>query len=112
MFFVLIAMGTMSVVHAKTDLNNTGTTLFNPLGTNASLENLLISILSFVVRIGSIVVVLMMVYIGFLFVTAQGDPGRISEARSAFFWTVVGALVLLGSQAIALGIKATVESLK
>lgn len=91
---------------------NAGITLLNPLGNNASLESLLNSILDFVIKIGTVVIVLMMVYIGFLFVTAQGDPGRIGEARAAFFWTIVGALVLLGAKAIALGVKATVEALK
>lgn len=75
------------------------------------LMNFLGKILEFVIRIGTVVVVLMLVYVGFLFVTAQGEPGKITTARQALLWTVVGALILLGSQVIAMGIKATVQAL-
>ena len=87
--------------------------LLNPLGTTGSngLEAFLGSILDFVIRIGTVVVVLMMVYVGFKFVTAQGDPGEITKAREMLLWTVVGALVLLGSKVLASGIEATVKAL-
>lgn len=71
----------------------------------------LVKILSFIIRIGAIAVVLMLVYVGYLFVIARGEPGKIIEARSALLWTVIGALILLGSQAIAYGIQATVQAL-
>ena len=87
------------------------TTLKNPLGAGTSLNALLADILQFVVRIGSIVVILMLVYVGFLFVVARGNPGEISKARNALLWTIIGALVLLGAEAIAQGIQATVQAL-
>jgi len=87
-------------------------TLINPLGSSgATLEGFLNSILDFVIRIGTIVVILMLVYIGFLFVTSRGEPGKITQAREALLWTVVGALILVGSKAIAVGIEATVRAL-
>ncbi len=85
--------------------------LFNPLGSGATLPGLLASILAFVVRIGAIVVVFMLVYVGFLFVTARGKEADITQARQALLWTVVGALILLGAQAIAIAIQATVQAL-
>jgi len=88
-----------------------GDGLYNPLGTGASLPALLSAILAFVVRIGAIIVVLMLVYVGFLFVTARGEPGKITTARAALLWTVVGGLVLLGAQAIAIAIQATVQAI-
>ena len=101
---------------------NTGTsvtTLINPLNTGdcssigigSCIGNFLNGILEFVVRIGSIVVLLMLIYIGYLFVVAQGNQAKLTEARRALLWTVVGALILLGAQAISLGIQATVQSL-
>lgn len=86
-------------------------TLINPLNSGTSLESFLLNILDFVIRIGTVVVILMMVYVGFKFVTAQGNDTKISEAKTMLLWTVVGALILLGAKAIALGIKATVQSL-
>ncbi len=91
--------------------------LINPLNSGGCtpngdcLMNFLNKILEFVIRIGTVVVVLMTVYVGYLFVAARGEPAKITEARSALLWTVVGALILLGSQAIAIGIKATVQAL-
>lgn len=73
--------------------------------------DLLNKILDFVITIGTIVVIFMLVYVGYLFVAAQGVPGKIEEARKALLWTVVGALILLGSKAIAIGIQATVQAL-
>jgi len=73
--------------------------------------NFLQKILEFVIRIGAVVVVLMLVFVGYKFVAAQGEPGKISEARQMLLWTLVGALILLGSQVIAEGIKATVQAL-
>lgn len=86
-------------------------TLINPLNSGTSLPTLLQEILQFVVKIGTVVIVLMVIYVGFKFVMAQGEPGAISEARQALLWTVVGALILLGAQAIATAIQATAQAL-
>lgn len=92
-------------------------TLINPLNSGGCssnsncLESFLVSILNFVVRIGAIVVILMLVYIGFKFVTAQGREGEITKVKEMLLWTVVGSLILLGAKVIAMGIQATVQSL-
>ena len=113
---------------AQTGTGMTGTTaknstskdvfLVNPLkgvdckeGSGKCLMNFLGSILDFVILIGAIVVVLMTVFVGYKFVVAQGEPGKISEARQALLWTVVGALILLGSKAISEAITLTVKEL-
>lgn len=100
-----------------TGSSGSNVTLLNPLGTSCNstntdcLRGFLISILDFVVKIGSIVVILMLVFVGYKFVTAQGNDSKIIEARGMLLWTVVGALILLGAKAIALGIEATVKAL-
>ena len=92
--------------------SGTNITLINPLGPGTTnIEQFLNDILAFVIRIGTVVVILMLVYVGYLFVVARGEPGKITEARAALLWTVVGALVLLGAQVIAIGIEATVQAL-
>lgn len=117
-FISLTFISSVSFVHAEggntTDNGgggNTGTQLVNPLQGGTSVESFLQGILDFVIRIGVVVVVLMMVYVGFKFVTAQGNETKIGEARTMLLWTVVGALILLGAKAIAIGIQATVQSL-
>ena len=93
--------------------NNSGTDikLINPLKAGTSLDSFLNDILAFVIRIGTIVVILMVVFVGYKFVVAQGKPGEIEEAKKMLLWTVVGALILLGSQAIAISLKATVTAI-
>jgi len=93
-------------------------TLFNPLkgvdcsrGNGDCLSAFLLNILDFVIYLGSIVVIFMLVYVGFRFVVAQGSDTKISEARTMLLWTVIGALILLGAKAIALGVQATVSAL-
>lgn len=96
---------------------SSGVTLMNPLGTSCNSTNtdclgaFLGNILDFVIRIGTIVVILMLVFVGFKFVTAQGSDTKITEARGMLLWTVVGALILLGAKAIQVGITATVKAL-
>ena len=73
--------------------------------------NFLDKILEFVIRIGTVVVVLMTVFVGYKFVAAQGKEAEIREARNALLWTVVGALILLGAVAIKNAIVATVQAI-
>lgn len=101
-----------------TGTSGSGVTLINPLkgvdcasGNGNCLAAFLNSILDFIIQIGTILIVLMVVYVGFKFVVAQGAPAKIEEARTMLLWTLVGALVLLGAKAISLGILATVKAL-
>ena len=65
-------------------------------------------ILNIVVMIGMPIVVLALIWSGFLYVKAQGNSGKIKEAHTTLLWTVVGAGLLMGSWAIANAIKQTV----
>ena len=87
-----------------------GDTLKNPLQAG-TLQAFIVNVLQVVVQLGSIIVILMLIYVGFMFVTAQGDIKKIIEARQALLYTVIGALILLGAQVIAMGIQATVQAL-
>jgi hypothetical protein len=87
-----------------------GGKLFNPLKAT-SLEGLLVDILAFIARLGFIVVVVMIIWVGFMFVKAQGNPSEIETAKKALLWTIVGGLILIGAQAIAMLVQATAASL-
>jgi hypothetical protein len=68
-------------------------------------------VLKAVVQIGSILLVLALVWVGFLFVMAQGAEEKIRDARGALVWTVIGGMLLLGARAISEVIQATVQTL-
>jgi hypothetical protein len=84
--------------------------LQNPLNA-PDLQTLLTEILGYVTVIGGIFLTLMLVFVGFQFVMAQGNPEKVSAARSTLLWTAVGGLLLLGANAIAIVISSTVSSL-
>ncbi len=56
-------------------------------------------------------VVLAFVYSGFLFVKAQGKPEDIEKAKSAIYWSVIGALILFGAWGFAQIIELTVKTI-
>jgi len=85
--------------------------LENPLKGIDTLPQFLTAILKGVVQIGTIILTMMLVYVGFLFVVAQGNPEKLQGAKSALVWTVIGGLVLLGATTIQLVIEGTVKSI-
>lgn len=84
----------------------------NPLDNISSFPQLFARILEIVAMIAVPFVVLAIVYTGFLFVTARGNTDKLAEAKQAFFWTVVGALLILGASILAEAIGGTVEELQ
>lgn len=84
--------------------------LTNPLSVD-SLRKFLDLILDVIVQIGWPLVVLAVIWTGFLFVKAQGKPAELDTAKQAFIWTVVGALIVLGAFAIGQFICGTVEEI-
>ncbi len=89
----------------------TGVGLTNPLNNIDSLPQLLDVVLKAIVQIGTIILTLALVYVGFLFVVAQGNEEKIRNAKSALLWTIIGGLVLLGASAIGAVIGSTVDKL-
>ncbi|KKS04696.1 MAG: hypothetical protein UU82_C0010G0019 [Candidatus Nomurabacteria bacterium GW2011_GWC2_41_8] len=83
----------------------------NPIPNITSIPNLIQTILEGALKIGMPVVALAVIYCGFLFVFARGNPEKLTKAREALLYTLIGAAILLGSWAIAKMISATVTGL-
>lgn len=90
--------------------NPSGSLIKNPINVD-SIPGLIQKILEGLITIGLPVVALAIVYCGFLFVFARGNPDKLKEAKSALFYTIIGAAVLLGAWAIAKMIQTTVLAL-
>ncbi|MES2668637.1 MAG: pilin [Patescibacteria group bacterium] len=88
-----------------------GEGLTNPLKVD-SLQGFLNAILDGVIQIGTIILIMMLVYVGFLFVAARGNAEKLQSAKSALVWTIIGGLILLGATTIQLVITGTVESIR
>ncbi len=110
----MIALYGIQTAHADVvagpDTQPTGG-LVNPLNGINSLPEFLRAILGGVVQIGTIVLIMMLVYVGFLFVAARGNAEKLQGAKSALVWTVIGGLILLGATSIQLVIEGTVKSI-
>jgi len=68
------------------------------------------AILEVVLKIGIPVAAMFIIYSGFLFVKAQGNPEELKKAKSAFTYAVIGTAILLGSWLLATGIESTITS--
>lgn len=119
-FFILSPLTVAAVVNTAppqlsaeasgSSICQSGSGLCNPLKAQ-SVTAFLNDILTFVIKIGTIFIVLMLVFVGFKFTAARGNPGELEKVRTMFLWTIVGALVILGAQAISMGISSTIQSI-
>lgn len=89
------------------------TSYVNPItyGGITSIPDLLLALVDLVFLIGVPIIVMFIIYGGFLFVTAGDNEAQIAKARTTFKWTLLGALVLLGAKVIAAAIQATISAL-
>lgn len=85
--------------------------LLNPLGETDTLTEFIANLLELVVMIVFPIIVLFIVYIGFLFIAAQGNAEKLTAAKKYLLWAIVGALLVLGAQALSFAIQATVDQL-
>lgn len=85
--------------------------LMNPLGGVSTISAFLNLILDIVVKIGTPIAVLFIIYSGFLFVTARGDSGQITKAKETFMWTIIGTLILFGARLLGTILENTAKEL-
>lgn len=75
-----------------------------------SLEELLVGILNIFIVLATPIIVLFIIYAGFLYVTAQGNAQQVQQATRALTYAIIGAVLILGAVAISEVIQATVSS--
>lgn len=77
-----------------------------------TLMSLITTILNNIIMpIAAVGIVLYIMYAGFKFVIAQGNPKKIEEAQQMLLWAMIGAGVLLGAAGIAKVVENTVGAL-
>lgn len=84
----------------------------NPFKGGDSLMDLVQAILNnIILPIAVVAVVIWIIWAGFQYVLAQGNPGKIEKAHQRLLWSLVGAGILLGAAGIAEVVKNTVNTL-
>ena len=83
----------------------------NPIAA-PDLTTLLTLVLNAVTLIVFPFIVLFIVYAGFKMIAAQGNPGEIEKAKQQIAYAIIGALIILGAQAISYAVKGTVDVIR
>ena len=86
----------------------------NPLGTTGpqNIPDFIKKVIDIVLVIGIPILVLAIIYAGFLYVKAQGNSKELETAHKTLLFTVIGGALLLGAYVIANAIGKTVEDIK
>jgi TRAP-type C4-dicarboxylate transport system permease small subunit len=82
--------------------------LQNPLSVN-TLQEFIKRFLEVVLTIAIPVIALFIIYAGFLFVSARGNPAQLTKAKNTLLYTVIGAAILLGAWVLASAVAETVN---
>lgn len=90
----------------------TAVRLENPLGETDTIWELVTIVINIVQTIMIPLVVLFLIYSGFLFVTAQGNESKLTKAKQVFFYTIIGTAIIIGAEALSLLIQGTIDQLK
>jgi ABC-type microcin C transport system permease subunit YejE len=80
-------------------------TIPNPLGEDTNVKDILNRVADWLFRIAIVVVPLMIIWAGFVFVTAGGDPKKVSNAKQILLYAIVGFVVILLARGIVGAIK-------
>jgi hypothetical protein len=108
--FLLVLILTVCLVGAPDALAQGKAMLENPLKAE-SLSAFLSDLFKAIVKIGLPIIVLFIVWSGFLFIKAQGNSSELATAKKNFMYVVLGTTIFLGSWAIAEMIAATLRQL-
>lgn len=100
-----------AIVPALSSAAGCGYLICNPLQGTSSLEDVILNVIKVVEILLVMATVLYLLYAGLMFVTARGEPAKITKARDALLWGLVGAGLVLCARVIATTIKSTVEGL-
>lgn len=69
----------------------------NPLEVN-SVTAFLGELISAITTLAIPVIVIFIIYAGFLFVTAGGDQGQLETAKKTALYTMIGSIIILGAR--------------
>jgi len=118
--FVFIFILTMPTVFLHRDLVVEGSSgvnidaqIKNPLGDKGpqDIPSFIEEVINIVLIVGIPILVLAIIYAGFLYVKAQGNPTELEVAHKTLLYTVIGGALLLGAFVIANAIGQTVKEI-
>lgn len=112
-FFIalsLVSLFSLSFLFSV-EVNAAGGVIQNPLGDVVDVRVLVSKALSFIAEVGAVFCVLALIWAGFLYVKARGNPKEISTAHTVLKNVIIGIILVLGAQLIASVITGTISAL-
>lgn len=85
-------------------------TLCNPLQFS-DLVSVIVAIADILLILAVPIIIIFIVYAGFLYVTAQGNSSKIQDAHRALLYALIGGAIILGAKVISAIIANTVNSI-
>jgi hypothetical protein len=82
----------------------------NPI-TFTNLNDFLEALIDLLILIATPIIVVFVIYSGFLFVTAGGNTEKLNRAKKTLLWTLIGALILLGAEAVRILVEGTITDI-
>lgn len=82
--------------------------LRNPLAFD-SMQDFLVAILNVIMILAVPVIVFCIILAGFMYVTARGNPEKITVANQALLYAVIGGVIVMGAFAITAMVSVTVN---
>ena len=80
----------------------------SPLSNITSIEGLILALLEGLIVIAIPIVVLMIIYAGFMYSTARGNAEQIKKATTALTYAIIGGILIIGAVAITDILKETI----
>lgn len=93
----------------NTSVGGGSASLTNPLKAT-TISGFLLAVVDVILVFALPLIVLYIMYAGFLYVTARGEPGQITTARSALLWAIAGGVIVLGAKLIVSVIEGTIQA--
>ena len=84
-------------------------TLQNPIKA-ASVSALIGKLLDIIIEFGTPLAALVIVYTGYVFVTAVGNDKKLEQAKNKLWWTVIGTALIVGAKVIMTVVETTISS--
>ncbi len=95
----------------RTGDNSINIKIKNPLGDTDTIPEAIKKIMDVILQLVFPFIVLLFIYAGFLFVTARGNTDKLKQAKTMFWYTLIGTLLILGAWTIATAIVNTVNEI-
>lgn len=70
-------------------------------GSGATLQDFIAVLIEIIQAIGIPILVVCIIYAGYIIVTAGGNEEKVTKGKTWIFWTLIGAAIIISAQVIA-----------